>query len=172
MKFSMVEGQRRLALLWGSGLFLGLLVLAVETYGKVWGSFTLEAFGWFSLMVVPVLTVIISSIARRTKATPSTWEVTPLAFWLTFWLSVTYLAFSIVAVVAAAWDDKPISVLKTSSLWLLPLQVFIGGSIVFKGRPRRLEVILSREGGESHIFISYSRSDAAYAKKTCGGPGT
>jgi hypothetical protein len=166
MKMSIVEGQRRLALLWGSGSFLALLVLVVETYGKVWGSFAPEAFGWFLLMVVPTLTLIVGSVvAEQAKATPSTWEVTPLAFLLTFWVSVTYLAFVTIAVVAAAWDDRPISVLKTSSLWLLPLQALIGGFIVFSGRLRRREVIRSREVGGSHIFISYSRSDAGYAKK-------
>ena len=103
MKMSIVAGQRQLALLWGSGSFLALLVLVVETYGKVWGSFAPEAFGWFSLMVVPTLTLIVGSVvAAQTKATPSTSEVTPLAFWLTFWVSVTYLAFVTIAVVAAA----------------------------------------------------------------------
>jgi hypothetical protein len=117
-------------------------------------------------MVLPTLTLIVGSVvAEQTKATPSTSEVTPLAFWLAFWVSVTYLAFVTIAVVAAAWGDKPISVLKTSSLWFFPLQALIGGFIVFSGRLRRREVIRSREGGESHIFISYSRSDAGYAKK-------
>jgi hypothetical protein len=166
MKMSIVEGQRRLALLWGSGSLLALVVLVVETYGKVWGSFAPEAFGWCLLMVLPTLTLIVGSVvAEQTKATPSTSEVTPLAFWLAFWVSVTYLAFVTIAVVAAAWGDKPISVLKTSSLWFFPLQALIGGFIVFSGRLRRREVIRSREGGESHIFISYSRSDAGYAKK-------
>ena len=166
MKMSIGEGQRRLALLWGSGSLLALLVLVVETYGKVWGSFAPEAFAWFSLMVVPTLMLVVGSvIAEQTQKTPSSSEVIPLAFWLTFWVSVSYLAFVTVAVVSAAWDDKPISVLKTSSLWLLPLQALIGGFIVFSGRLRRREVIRSREGGGSHIFISYSRSDAGYAKK-------
>ena len=145
---------------------MALLVLVVETYGKVWGSFAPEAFGWCLLMVLPTLTLIVGSVvAEQTKATPLTSEVTPLAFWLAFWVSVTYLAFVTIAVVAAAWDDKPISVLKASSLWLLPLQALIGGFIVFSGRLRRREVIRRREGGGSHIFISYSRSDAGYAKK-------
>jgi hypothetical protein len=170
MKTSIVEGQRRLALLWGSGSFLALLVLVVETYGKVWGSFAPEAFGWFSLMVVPTLTLIVGSVvAEQTKATPSTLEATPLAFWLTFGVAVTYLVLVTIAVVAAAWDDRPISVLKTSSLWLLPLQAVIVGFIVFSGRLRRREVILSREDAGSHIFISYSRSDAGYAKRLAGG---
>jgi hypothetical protein len=43
MKMSIVAGQRQLALLWGGGSFLALLVLVVETYGKVWGSFAPEA---------------------------------------------------------------------------------------------------------------------------------
>jgi hypothetical protein len=125
-----------------------------------------EAFGWFLLMLVPTLALIVGSVvAEETKATASTWEVTPLAFCLTFWVSVTYLAFVTIAVVAAAWGEKPISVLKTSSLWLLPLQALIGGFILFRSRLRRREVIRSREGGGSHIFISYSRSDAGYAKK-------
>ena len=42
MKMSIVAGQRQLALLWGGGSFLALLVLVVETYGKVWGSFAPE----------------------------------------------------------------------------------------------------------------------------------
>src|ERR1700747_1041103 len=81
MKMSIVAGQRRLALLWGGGSFLALFVLVVETYGKVWGSLAPEAFGWFFLMVVPTLTLIVGSVvAEQTKATPSTSEVTPLAF--------------------------------------------------------------------------------------------
>jgi hypothetical protein len=163
---SIVEGLRRLALLWGSCSFLALFVLIVETYGKVWGSVAPEAFGWCFLMVVPPLILIVGSIiAEQTKATVSSSEITPLLFWLTFWMSVTYLVFVTFAIVLAAWEDRPISVLKTSSLWLLPLQVLIVGFIVFSCRLRRREVIRSRESGGSHIFISYSRSDVGYAKR-------
>jgi hypothetical protein len=166
MKMSIIEGRRRLALLWGSGSFLALLVLIVEIYGKVWGSVAPEAFGWCLLMVMPSLILIAGSVvAEQAQKKPSRPEAMSLAFWLTFWVSVSYLAFVTIAVVAAAWDEKPISVLKTSSLWLLPLQALIGGSIMFGGRLRRQEVVRSGEGGGSHIFISYSRSDAGYAKK-------
>jgi len=159
MKMSIIEGRRRLALLWGSGSFLALLVLIVEIYGKVWGSVAPEAFGWCLLMVMPSLILIAGSVvAEQAQKKPSRPEAMSLAFWLTFWVSVSYLAFVTVAVVAAAWGEKPISVLKTSSLWLLPLQALIGGSIMFGGRLRRREVIRSRESG-------YSRSDAGYAKK-------
>jgi hypothetical protein len=166
MKLSIIEGRCGIALLWGSGLFVALLVLIVEIYGKVWGSVAPEAFGWCLLMVMPPLTLIAGSVvAERAQKTPSRPQVMSLAFWLTFWVSVSYLALVTVTEVAAAWDDKPISVLKTSSLWLLPLQALIGGSIMFGGRLRRHEVIRSEKGGGSHIFISYSRSDAGYAKK-------
>lgn len=141
MKISIVTGQRRLAILWGAGSFLGLLVLVIETYGKVWGSLAPEAFGWFLPMVVPTLTLIVGSVvAEQTKEIPSTSEVTPLAFWVTFWVSAAYLTFITVAVISTAWDDTPISVLKTSSLWLSPLQALVGGSIgVFFGRRTPLD---------------------------------
>jgi hypothetical protein len=136
VKVSIVEGQQRLAILWGTGSFVGLLILVAETYGKVWGSLAPEAFGWFLPMVVPTLTLIVGSVvAEQTKDTPSTSKVTPLAFWVTFWVSAVYLSFVALAVISAAWDDKPISVLKTSSLWLSPLQALVGGCIgVFFGR--------------------------------------
>jgi hypothetical protein len=128
MKMSVVEVQRRLALLWGGGSFLALLVLAVETYGRVWGSVAPQAFSWCLLMVAPTLTLmVVSIVAEQSQKAPSSSEAPPLAFWLAFWVSVTYLALVTVAVVAAAWDDQPISVLKTWSLWLLPLQALIGG---------------------------------------------
>ena len=123
MKMSIIEGRRRLAFLWGSGSFLALLVLIVEIYGKVWGSVAPEAFGWCLLMVMPSLILIAGSVvAEQAQKKPSRPEAMSLAFWLTFWVSVSYLAFVSVAVVAAAWDEKPILVLKTSSPWLLPLQ--------------------------------------------------
>jgi hypothetical protein len=165
MKISIMEG-RRLALLWAAGSFVALLVLVVEIYGKVWGSVAPEAFGWCLLMVVPTLTLMaVSTIVEQTKEAPSRPAMAPFAFWLTFWMALTYLAFVTVAVVASAWDDRPILVLKTWSLWLLPLQALIGGLIVFSDRLRRPEAIQSRAGGQSPIFISYSRSDAGYAKK-------
>jgi hypothetical protein len=166
MKNSIVEGQWRLVLLWGVGSFVALLVLVVEVYGRVWGSVAPQAFGWCLLTVVPTLTLTVGSmVAGQTKETPSSSGITPLAFWLTFWVSIAYLALVTIAVVAAAWDDQPISVLKTWSLWLLPLQVLIGGFIVSSGRVQRRAMIQSREAGGPPIFISYSRSDAGYAKK-------
>ena len=166
MKMSVVEVRRRLALLWGGGSLMALVVLVVETYGRVWGSVAPQAFSWCLLAVAPTLTLLVVSIlAEQSKKTPSSAEVPSLAFWLTFWVALTYLALVTVAVVAAAWDDQPISVLQTASLWLLPLQALIAGFIVFSGRLRGREMIRSKEAGGSPIFISYSRSDAAYAKK-------
>src|SRR6516225_5667990 len=144
MKMSIIEGRRRLALLWGSSSFLALLVLIVEIYRKVWGSVAPEAFGWCLLMVMPSLILIAGSVvAEQAQKKPSRPEAMSLAFWLTFWVSVSYLAFVSVAVVAAAWDEKPILVLKTSSLWLLPLQALIGGSIMFGGSNKRLSSLCS-----------------------------
>src|ERR1700745_1651663 len=126
---SIVKGLRRLAFLWGSGSFLVLFVLIIETYGKVWGSVAPEAFGWFLLMVVPTLALIVGSVvAEETKATASTWEVTPLAFWLTFWVSVTYLAFVTIAVGAAAWGDKPFRCLRPRACGFCPCRRLSGAS--------------------------------------------
>jgi hypothetical protein len=95
-------------------------------------------------MVMPSLILIAGSVvAEQAQKKPSRPEAMSLAFWLTFWVSVSYLAFVSVAVVAAAWDEKPILVLKTSSLWLLPLQALIGGSIMFGGSNKRLSSLCS-----------------------------
>jgi disulfide bond formation protein DsbB len=134
---SIVDGQRRLAILWLGGTFLGMLILISETYGNVWGSVAPEAWGWFLPMVVPTLTLIVGSVvAEISKETPSTSKVTPLAFWLTFWVSLAYLVLVILALGMAAFTtkDPPISALKTSSLWLSSLQALVGASIgVFFG---------------------------------------
>lgn len=134
---SLLEGQKRLAVLWLAGAFVAMFILIGETYGRVWGSVTPEAWGWFLPMVVPTLTLIVGSVvAELVKETRSTSKVQPLAFWVTFCVSIIYLMLVIVALCKAAYTsvEPPISVLKTSSLWLSGLQGLVGSSIgVFFG---------------------------------------
>jgi hypothetical protein len=98
------------------------------TFGYRALSRTSVAWRWLLPLVVPFLTLIVTSVAAEAhRHNPSTAQTNDLAFGLALWMSVVLVAIvgSLLAVLWAA-EPKPLDILKTSNLWLTPIQGLIG----------------------------------------------
>jgi hypothetical protein len=128
MEITVNQAQRRLALLWGIGAAIEFVILIWEsTLGRVFGPDSVsEVWQWFLPLITPFLTLIVTSVvAEAFRSNQSQAKTSELAFGLAHWLSMAYLIAVAAALLAAAWLAEPLQVLKTSSLWLAPIQAMV-----------------------------------------------
>jgi hypothetical protein len=128
-----------LSIIWfaGSGV-LFLLIVAESAIGSVYQGQLSELWGWFLPTVMPTLSLILSVMGAGAVEPPSPAQPIKealvrsdfyaISYWLT-WMYLVLILATILAQPAAryAWgeDQKAVEVLKTSSLWLTPVQSLV-----------------------------------------------
>ena len=125
--------KARLTLLWFglSGLLFAFMML-YTIRGVPFGVRTTEVWAWIMPNIMPTLTLIISVLVLDSKGkglqlpAPS-----PFLFWLAMVLSVVYLAtLLILVVVPANFTDQPSpDLLRSTGVWLGPLQGLVSGAL-------------------------------------------
>jgi len=122
-----LEGQRRLAVLWFFGGGISALILIIQSITGYYGDKVSDAWSWLLPYVLPILTLIVSAVfADATKKT-SNITVNLFAYRSSLWLSVFYLLCLDVSLLAGNLTPYgPLQLMKTSVLWLGPLQGLLG----------------------------------------------
>ena len=127
--------QRKLVVLWlicSGVLFSTLLVQSLLGH---FGSRVSDAWGWFVPLLVPTLGLMIGAIVNGGAGRmPETTTVSRFIFQLTYGTSCMYLIVITVTILSspiahAAAGILPLDLMKTSQLWLVPLQTLTTGAL-------------------------------------------
>lgn len=129
--------QRWLAGVWLVGGGIVFAILVAQTLNKHYGDQARDAWGWFLPTVMPILTLIVSAMAVAKAESRA--SVDRLVFRIGLSLSVFYLLLVIATIAYQVFTTrKPsemIELMKTSNLWLGPVQGLLGISLgVFFGK--------------------------------------
>lgn len=136
-RISVPACQRRLATVWFLGGGVVFAILVVQTLTQHYGDQARDAWGWFLPTVMPILTLIVSATAVTKAESQAT--VDRAVFYISFGLSLFYLLLVIATIAYQIFTTlKPsdmIDLMKTSNLWLGPVQGLLGISLgVFFGK--------------------------------------
>ena len=113
----------KLTYLWyGWGLLLFVLLIALSMQPRLFGSGVTEAWQWFLPNIMPVLTLVgAGSYAAPASTRPASGGRSRLVG-MAFAVSLLYLATLSVSVIGVLVTPDPLAFLRTSNLWLGPLQ--------------------------------------------------
>lgn len=136
-RISVPACQRRLATVWFLGGGVVFAILVIQTLNQHYGDQSRDAWGWFLPTVMPILTLIVSATAVTKAESQAT--VDRSVFYISFGLSLFYLLLVIGTIAYQIFTTlKPsemIDLMKTSNLWLGPVQGLLGISLgVFFGK--------------------------------------
>lgn len=136
-RISVPSCQRRLATVWFLGGGVVFAILVIQTLNQHYGDQARDAWGWFLPTVMPILTLIVSATAVTKAESQAT--VDRSVFYISFGLSLFYLLLVIGTIAYQIFTTlKPsemIDLMKTSNLWLGPVQGLLGISLgVFFGK--------------------------------------
>lgn len=136
-RISVPACQRRLATVWFLGGGVVFAILVIQTLNQHYGDQARDAWGWFLPTVMPILTLIVSATAVTKAESQAT--VDRSVFYISFGLSLFYLLLVIGTIAYQIFTTlKPsemIDLMKTSNLWLGPVQGLLGISLgVFFGK--------------------------------------
>ena len=123
-RMSVVQGQWRLAYVWMVGAGISFLVLLGQTMRHVYGSQYAKAWSWFLPTVVPILTLIVGSLAYQAKASEDGATVDRRMYLVSMVFSAFYLllVLGVLASTAFQAQDLPLERMSQSQLWLAPVQ--------------------------------------------------
>jgi hypothetical protein len=132
--------QRRLAAVWLLGAGVVFIILVVQTLNNHYGDQARDVWGWFIPTLMPILTLVVSATAAATAESKAT--VDRSVFQISLGLSVFYLSLVVATIAYQVFTTrKPsemIELMKTSNLWLGPVQGILGISLgVFFGKQER-----------------------------------
>jgi hypothetical protein len=142
--------KRRLATLWLAGSGIAFFSFVVKT---LTGFYNIEvpegapdphavqdAWSWFLPSVLPTLSLIVGVLVADAKAeSKDDALIDSFIFKLAYRLSIAYLAFLIGTIWLPFNREMPLDSLKTSSLWLAPIQGLASaalGAFFLKAQPR------------------------------------
>jgi hypothetical protein len=136
------QAQKRLAILWGIGALVSFcLMIWVSFPAKIFKAEEVrDAWNWFLPLVLPFLTLIVSSVvAEANRQNPSTASTNDLAFGIAWWLSLVYLILIVAMELAVLWSatETPLDIFKGSNLFLTPIQGLLGIALGFFFTQRR-----------------------------------
>jgi hypothetical protein len=131
--------QKKLGALWFSVAALLFLFLVVQSIVGVYQyrtqtgleDLTSDAWGWFLPTLMPTLSLIVAAFVTDLKSRRSTVPTVDRFFFrMAFWLSALYLAVVVMSLLGTTlFSQSPLSDLKTSNLWLGPLQGLTSAAI-------------------------------------------
>jgi hypothetical protein len=136
------QAQKQLAILWGIGALMSFCLMIWVTFpAKIFKPEDVkEAWNWLLSLVLPFLTLIVSSvIAEANQQNPSTAPTNDLAFGIAWWLSLVYLILIVVVGLTVLWSatPTPLDIFKGSNLFLTPIQGLLGIGLGFFFTQRR-----------------------------------
>jgi hypothetical protein len=142
MTITVNEAQKRLAILWGIGALVSFCLMIWLTFpARIFDSeHRDDAWNWFLTLVLPFLTLIVSSVvAEANRQNPSTAPTNDLAFGIAWWLSIIFLILVLVMELMVLWSatQTPLDILKSSNLFLTPIQGLLGIALGFFFTQRR-----------------------------------
>jgi hypothetical protein len=133
MSITINEAQKRLACLWGIGAAAAFVLLLWVSFGAhVFKSESVsDAWNWLLPLVMPFLTLIVTSVVSEVQQqNPSTAPTSGLALGLAWWISLGYILLTIGSLLAVLWlPAEPVALLKTSNLWLTPIQTLLSAAM-------------------------------------------
>jgi|WetSurMetagenome_2_1015567.scaffolds.fasta_scaffold295757_2 hypothetical protein len=132
---SVSQWQQRLATVWlvGSGV-LSVLFVVQTMLGHFGANSELagDAWGWFVPTVMPTLSLMIGVLVTDALHKPAVRKhaADPFVSHLAMWLSIGYLLILLLTVLLAPFNStNPITPLKTSRLWVDPMQGLVGAAL-------------------------------------------
>ncbi len=134
----------RLTVVWLIGGLSVLIILVVQSLLGAYGSLTQEAWGWFLPTLMPTLGMIITVLTYTALDPLSSGSVVRRTFfWIAFSLSAVYLLLVSLTIFiqpfAASSPDERIALMRTSNLWLGPVQGLVASAlgVLFVSKQKR-----------------------------------
>jgi hypothetical protein len=126
--YELRDCQMKLAILWLVGSALPLFSMLILTLRDYWGGKEQEAWGWLLPAVIPILTLIVGSVAATGDQNVSR-DVPKLTYRVALWLSFFYLFAVIFTLGMTPYDADHLKPLHKSSWMLGAIQGLIGTSM-------------------------------------------
>ena len=118
--------RRRLAGTWLTLTVVGLIVLVVQDMNGVYGSREGETWEWFFPAVVPVASLMISTLVSSAMTPEPTETVSAFVYRLALALSVIYLVLVIAMPLSNSSAVERLENMNTSDRFLTPLHGIVG----------------------------------------------
>jgi hypothetical protein len=121
MIMTLRRGRIVLAVVWGIGFIIPMLILAIQTYvGTVYHGKESEAWNWFAPNIVPTIGLIVATFTATAFETAKADKAVAMPFFiLTLLLSMLYvIAFISIFLLEPLTNSPPLETLKRSSLFL------------------------------------------------------
>lgn len=128
------EVRTTLARLWLVGGGVIFLLLVIQSLLHVYGDLTQEAWGWFLPTLMPSLGMIVTVLTYTALDPSMTGSVVRRTFVpIASWLSAMYLGTVVLTILAppvtAASPEEAVALMRTSNLWLGPLQGLVASAL-------------------------------------------
>ena len=130
MKSSLYRYRKNLAILWFSSSAILFLLVLLRDYVNVYGAKGNEAWGWLMPSIIPTLSLIIGTFAKKGDVPDGGGD--RFTYNLSFALSTVYLlavAFTILVHPFLSVEMTPLELMKRANLWLGPFQGLVSGSL-------------------------------------------
>jgi len=120
----MPAAKRKIGLLWFLACGGLTIVVVIQSLLGHYGTAISDVWSWYLPTVVPTLSLIVGVFvadAKRTSTQPA--SVDTFVFLLAIGFSTVYLCFVGLPILVEPFVDvPPLTLMKTSNLWLIPLQ--------------------------------------------------
>lgn len=125
----MTQGQWRLTYIWLGGVGVSFALLFAQTMAQKFGDQTEKAWSWFLPTVLPVLTLIVSSLVyQKNKNGQAT--VDKQMYVISAALSVFYLLLVLAVLLSTGFPGPPpLDRMTQAQLWLSPVQALTASAL-------------------------------------------
>lgn len=129
-RIPVTDGQWKLSYIWLGGAGVSFAIVLGQTVVGKFGSQADKAWSWFLPTVLPVLTLIVSSLVyQKAQDATTTATVDRRMFLISAGLSCFYLLLVLVAVLTTALPGSPLDRMSQSQFWLSPVQALTAGAL-------------------------------------------
>ena len=125
----MTQGQWRLAYIWLGGAGVSFAILLTQTMGRKFGDQYDKAWSWFLPTVLPVLTLIVSSLVYQARTSEQA-TVDARMYRISAAFSAFYLSLVLGVLVSTAFPGVlPLDRMTQAQLWLSPVQALTASAL-------------------------------------------
>lgn len=131
MRIALSKAQRRLTIIWFAGSGFLFLLLLIQTLVGRYADKANEAWSWLLPTFMPTLSLMIGVlVANSRKGESRDKTVDGFLYRLSYILSIAYLAVVSLTILFSPFSSyTPLELMKTSNLWLAPIQGLVSASI-------------------------------------------